>query len=66
MPFGLTNAPATFCTLMNQVLARLREYELYAKCVEVSFRSGHYRFLGHIVERRRIRMDPKKVQAIEE
>jgi len=23
MPFGLTNAPATFCTLMNKVLAPL-------------------------------------------
>ncbi|KAL0451521.1 UNVERIFIED_CONTAM: RNA-directed DNA polymerase [Sesamum latifolium] len=70
MPFGLTNAPATFSTLMNQVLhvfldelvvvylddiviysrtlaehvehlrqvlARLREYELYAKVSKCSF-----------------------------
>ncbi|KAL0449467.1 UNVERIFIED_CONTAM: Retrovirus-related Pol polyprotein from transposon.6 [Sesamum latifolium] len=99
MPFGLTNAPATFSTLMNQVLhgfldefvvvylddiviysrtlaehvehlwqvlARLREYELYAKVSKCSFAQETISFLGHIVERERIRMDPKKVQAIEE
>ncbi|KAL0463296.1 UNVERIFIED_CONTAM: Retrovirus-related Pol polyprotein from transposon [Sesamum latifolium] len=99
MPFGLTNAPATFSTLMNQVLhgfldkfvvvylddiviysrtlaehvehlrqvlARLREYELYAKVSKCSFAQETISFLEHIVERGRIRMDPKKVQAIEE
>ncbi|KAL0395156.1 UNVERIFIED_CONTAM: Retrovirus-related Pol polyprotein from transposon [Sesamum latifolium] len=99
MPFGLTNAPATFSTLMNQVLhefldefvvvylddiviysrtlaehvehlrqvlARLREYELYAKVSKCSFAQETISFLGHIVERGRIRMDPTKVQAIEE
>ncbi|KAL0282359.1 UNVERIFIED_CONTAM: Retrovirus-related Pol polyprotein from transposon [Sesamum angustifolium] len=99
MPFGLTNAPATFSTLMNQVLhgflnefvvvylddivvysgtlaehvehlrqvlTRLREHELYAKVSKCSFAQESISFLGHIVERGRIRMDPKKVQAIEE
>ncbi|KAL2224126.1 UNVERIFIED_CONTAM: Retrovirus-related Pol polyprotein from transposon, partial [Sesamum indicum] len=99
MPFGLTNAPATFSTLMNQVLhgfldefvvvylddiviysrtlaehvdhlrqvlTRLREHELYAKVSKCSFAQETISFLGHIVERGRIRMDPKKVQAIEE
>ncbi|KAL0442643.1 UNVERIFIED_CONTAM: Retrovirus-related Pol polyprotein from transposon [Sesamum latifolium] len=99
MPFGLTNAPATFSTMMNQilqgfldefvvvylddiiiysrtlvehvehlrqVLARLREYELYAKVLKCSFAQETISFLGHIVDRGRIRMDPKKVQAIEE
>ncbi|KAL0462762.1 UNVERIFIED_CONTAM: RNA-directed DNA polymerase [Sesamum latifolium] len=56
MPFGLTNAPATFSTLMNQNLGRARR----ASAQET------ISFLGHIVERGRIRMDPKKVQAIEE
>ncbi|KAL0305166.1 UNVERIFIED_CONTAM: Retrovirus-related Pol polyprotein from transposon [Sesamum calycinum] len=99
MPFGLTNAPATFSTMMNQVLhgfldefvvvylddivvysgtlaehvehlrqvlTRLREHELYAKVSKCSFAQETISFLGHIVERGRIRMDPKKVQAIEE
>ncbi|KAI3451450.1 hypothetical protein Pfo_008115 [Paulownia fortunei] len=99
MPFGLTNAPATFSTLMNQVLhgfldefvvvylddivvysrtleehvrhlrkvlERLREHELYAKVSKCSFAQKSTHFLGHIVERGRIRMDPKKVQAIQE
>ncbi|KAL0286412.1 UNVERIFIED_CONTAM: putative mitochondrial protein [Sesamum angustifolium] len=44
---------------------RLREYELYAKVSKCSFAQETISFLGHIVERR-IRMDPKNVQAIEE
>ncbi|KAK4390469.1 Transposon Tf2-12 polyprotein [Sesamum angolense] len=66
MLFGLTNAPATFSTMMNQVLTRLREHELYAKVSKCSFAQESISFLGHIVERGRIRMDSKKVQAIEE
>ncbi|KAL0292961.1 UNVERIFIED_CONTAM: Retrovirus-related Pol polyprotein from transposon [Sesamum calycinum] len=99
MPFGLTNAPASFSTMMNQVLhgflddfvvvylddivvysgtlaehvehlrqvlTRLCEHELYAKVSKCSFAQETISFLGHIVERGHIRMDPKKVQAIEE
>ncbi|KAL0336261.1 UNVERIFIED_CONTAM: RNA-directed DNA polymerase [Sesamum radiatum] len=79
MPFGLTNAPATFSTMMNQVLhgfldkfvvmylddivaysetlaehvehlrqvlARLREHELYAKVSKCSFAQETISFLG--------------------
>ncbi|KAL0298947.1 UNVERIFIED_CONTAM: Transposon Ty3-G Gag-Pol polyprotein [Sesamum radiatum] len=49
-----------------QVLTRLREHELYAKVSKCSFAQETISFLGHIVERGRIRIDPKKVQAIEE
>ncbi|KAL0461175.1 UNVERIFIED_CONTAM: Retrovirus-related Pol polyprotein from transposon [Sesamum latifolium] len=51
---------------LRQVLARFREYELYAKVSKCSFAQETISFLGHIVERGCIRMDPKKVQAIEE
>ncbi|KAL0456568.1 UNVERIFIED_CONTAM: Transposon Tf2-11 polyprotein [Sesamum latifolium] len=51
---------------LRQVLARLREYELYAKVSKYSFAQETISFLERIVERGRIRMDPKKVQAIEE
>ncbi|PKI57069.1 hypothetical protein CRG98_022573 [Punica granatum] len=51
MPFGLTNAPVTFCTLMNKVLHPF----LDRFCVP---------FLGHIISRGRVRMDPSKVASI--
>ncbi|KAL0322026.1 UNVERIFIED_CONTAM: Retrovirus-related Pol polyprotein from transposon gypsy [Sesamum calycinum] len=51
---------------LRQVLTRLREHELYAKVSKCSFAQETISFLGHIVERGRIRIDPKKVQAIEE
>ncbi|KAL0417389.1 UNVERIFIED_CONTAM: Retrovirus-related Pol polyprotein from transposon [Sesamum latifolium] len=51
---------------LRQVLTRLREHELYAKVSKCSFAQETISFLGHIVERGCIRMDPKKVQAIEE
>ncbi|KAL0301855.1 UNVERIFIED_CONTAM: Retrovirus-related Pol polyprotein from transposon [Sesamum radiatum] len=51
---------------LRQVLTRLREHELYAKVSKCLFAQETISFLGHIMERGRIRMDPKKVQAIEE
>ncbi|KAL0434685.1 UNVERIFIED_CONTAM: Retrovirus-related Pol polyprotein from transposon gypsy [Sesamum radiatum] len=51
---------------LRQVLARLREYELYAKVSKCSFAQETISFLRHIVERGRIRMDPKKVHIIKE
>ncbi|KAL2248380.1 UNVERIFIED_CONTAM: Retrovirus-related Pol polyprotein from transposon [Sesamum indicum] len=51
---------------LRQVLTRLREHELYMKVSKCLFARESISFLGHIVERRRIRIDPKKVQAIEE
>ncbi|KAL0373257.1 UNVERIFIED_CONTAM: putative mitochondrial protein [Sesamum radiatum] len=36
---------------LRQVLARLREYELYAKVSKCSFAQETISFLGHIVER---------------
>ncbi|KAJ7982631.1 Retrotransposon protein, putative, Ty3-gypsy subclass [Quillaja saponaria] len=70
MPFGLTNAPATFCTLMNQhlqlVFNRLRENQLFVKREKCSFAQKRIKFLGHIIEEGRVRMDLDKVKAIQE
>ncbi|KAL0463272.1 UNVERIFIED_CONTAM: RNA-directed DNA polymerase [Sesamum latifolium] len=78
MPFGMMNAPATFSTLMNQVfhgfldefvVVYLDDIVIYSRTLAEHvehLRQETISFLGHIVERGRIRMDPKKVQAIEE
>ncbi|KAL2230461.1 UNVERIFIED_CONTAM: Retrovirus-related Pol polyprotein from transposon [Sesamum indicum] len=57
---------AEYVNHLRQVLTRLREHKLYAKVSKCSFAQETISFLGHIVERGHIRMDPKKVQAIEE
>ncbi|KAL0448456.1 UNVERIFIED_CONTAM: hypothetical protein Slati_1402000 [Sesamum latifolium] len=49
-----------------RVLTRLHKHELYAKVSKCSFAQETISFLGHITERVRIQMDPKKLQAIEE
>ncbi|KAL0396201.1 UNVERIFIED_CONTAM: hypothetical protein Scaly_0068500 [Sesamum calycinum] len=46
---------------LRQVLTRLHEHDLYEKVSKCSFAQETINFLGHIVERGRIRMDPKKV-----
>ncbi|KAL2230819.1 UNVERIFIED_CONTAM: Retrovirus-related Pol polyprotein from transposon gypsy [Sesamum indicum] len=51
---------------LRQVLTRLREHELYVQVSKCSFARESISFLGHILERGRIRKDLKKVQAIEE
>ncbi|KAL0295732.1 UNVERIFIED_CONTAM: Retrovirus-related Pol polyprotein from transposon.6 [Sesamum calycinum] len=70
MPFGLKNAPATFSTMMNQVLHGFLDEFVVVYLDDIVVYSGtlaeHVEHLRHIMERGRIRMDPKKVQAIEE
>nr|CAN61459.1 hypothetical protein VITISV_029798 [Vitis vinifera] len=86
MPFGLTNAPATFCTLMNQVVrdylenfvvvylddiviysSSFEEHSVHLRKVFTRLREHElYVLLGHVIEHGRIRMDPAKVQAIQE
>ncbi|KAL2247156.1 UNVERIFIED_CONTAM: hypothetical protein Sindi_2567900 [Sesamum indicum] len=45
---------------------KLREHGLYVEVSKCSFARDTIKFLGHIVERGRIQIDPKKVQTIEE
>ncbi|KAA3453430.1 DNA/RNA polymerases superfamily protein [Gossypium australe] len=57
MPFGLTNAPVVFMNLMNH-------NQLYAKFSKSEFWLKEVGFLGYIVSRDRIRVDPSKISAI--
>ena len=45
---------------------KLRENQLYVKREKCSFAQESIKFLGHVVERGRIRMDLEKVRAIQE
>ena len=51
---------------MEMVFQRLRENKLFVKKEKCSFAQDHIKFLGHIIEQRRIRMDMEKVKAIQE
>nr|ABD63178.1 hypothetical protein 20.t00030 [Asparagus officinalis] len=58
MPFGLTNVPVVFMDLMNQ------EHQLYAKFSKCEFWLSEVRFLGHVISREGIAVDPAKVTAV--
>ncbi|WVZ50238.1 hypothetical protein U9M48_001512 [Paspalum notatum var. saurae] len=68
MSFGLTNAPAYFMQLMNSVfmdyLDKLREHQLYAKFSKCEFWIDEVPFLGHIISKGGIAVDPRKVSAV--
>jgi hypothetical protein len=72
MSFGLTNAPAYFMNLMNKVfmeylqmvLQKLRDNQLYAKFSKCEFWLDEVPFLGHIISKGGIAVDPAKVTEI--
>ncbi|CAK9782872.1 unnamed protein product [Cutaneotrichosporon oleaginosum] len=49
---------------VNQVLAKLREHELWAHASKCEFHKNEVDYLGYIVTPEGIKMDPKKVSAI--
>ncbi|RVW93842.1 Retrovirus-related Pol polyprotein from transposon 17.6 [Vitis vinifera] len=67
MPFGLTNAPVAFMDLMNRVFksyldqfGTLRDKQLYAKLKKCEFWLDRVSFLGHVVTKDGISVDPGK------
>ena len=53
---------------MKKVFTRLREHEFYVNLSKCLFTQKQKRihFISHFIEEDRIRMDPPKVQAIQE
>ncbi|CAL8089945.1 unnamed protein product [Prunus armeniaca] len=61
MTFGLTNTPAVFMDLMNRTL---REHKLFAKLSKCEFWLTEVKFLGHVISKEGIAVDPAKVENI--
>ena len=49
---------------LSLVLSQLRKYTLYVKIEKCEFAKQEIKFLGHLVSKNQVRMDPKKVQVI--
>ncbi|GJX02956.1 putative reverse transcriptase domain-containing protein [Tanacetum coccineum] len=75
MPFGLTNAPAVFMDLMNRdeeehgkhlkiILELLKKERLYAKFLKCDFWLDSVQFLGYVIDRSGVHVDPTKIEAI--
>ncbi|GKF06901.1 putative reverse transcriptase domain-containing protein [Tanacetum coccineum] len=67
MPFGLTNAPATreeHEVHLGLVLELLKEEKLYAKFSKCEFWLREVQFLGHVINRDGIHVDPSKIEAV--
>ncbi|XP_040999423.1 uncharacterized mitochondrial protein AtMg00860-like [Juglans microcarpa x Juglans regia] len=67
MPFGLTNIPtnkAEHEEHLRQVLGTLRDKRLFAKLKKCEFWLKSISFLGHVVSKDGILVDPGKVEAV--
>ncbi|GJU03115.1 putative reverse transcriptase domain-containing protein, partial [Tanacetum coccineum] len=75
MPFGLTNAPAVFMDLMNRdeeehekhltiILELLKKERLYAKFSKCDFLLDLVQFLGNVIDRSGVHVDPAKIKSI--
>nr|GEX70807.1 hypothetical protein [Tanacetum cinerariifolium] len=65
IPFGLTNAPAMVMDLMNRIILELLKKErLYAKLSKCDFWLDTIQFLGHVIDRSGVHVDPDNIEAI--
>ncbi|GKB10288.1 hypothetical protein Tco_0844211 [Tanacetum coccineum] len=67
IPFGLTNAPATrkeHEVHLGLVLELLKKEKLYAKFSRCDFWLREVQFLGHMINRDSIHVDPSKINAV--
>ncbi|KAD5508134.1 hypothetical protein E3N88_15837 [Mikania micrantha] len=64
MPFGLTNAPAVFMDLMNRASLGIIEGRTTVREVFKVFWIREVQFLGHVVNKQGIHVDPAKIEAI--
>ena len=51
---------------LRTVLQTLREYQLYAKFSKCDFQTESISFLGHVVTKDGIQLDPQKIEATSE
>nr|GEZ67953.1 putative reverse transcriptase domain-containing protein [Tanacetum cinerariifolium] len=68
VPFGLTNAPANkeeHEEHLKLILELLKKEELYAKFSKCEFWIPKVQFLGHVIDRKGIHVDPAKIEFIE-
>lgn len=49
---------------LREVLTILRQHELYAKKGKCSFGTTHVEYLGHIISKGFVSMDPSKVEGV--
>ncbi|GJY15681.1 putative reverse transcriptase domain-containing protein [Tanacetum coccineum] len=67
MPFGLTNAPADeeeHKKHLKIILELLKKERLYAKFSKCDFWLDSVQFLGHVIDRSGVHVDPAKIEAI--
>nr|GFB43747.1 reverse transcriptase domain-containing protein [Tanacetum cinerariifolium] len=66
LPFGLTNAPTVFMDLMNRILELLKKEELYTKFSKYEFWIPKVQFLGHVIDKQGIHVDPAKIEVVKD
>ncbi|GJU87374.1 putative reverse transcriptase domain-containing protein, partial [Tanacetum coccineum] len=67
MPFGLTNAPIDdeeHGKHLKIILELLKKERLYAKFLKCNFWLDSVQFLGHVIDRSGVFVDPAKIEAI--